>query len=131
MALYASDGTRLNQTKEVDEGVMLQLTCEVLDTRPAVTIQWFLNDVLQRSLPAPVSGGDDGVVSTNDTWSFLPLRVHHHRQEVKCVASTPDSQQPYPYVAVELDVAGIWRKEGTTSTLCIAQTYWANVTRYG
>ncbi|XP_038064817.1 hemicentin-2-like [Patiria miniata] len=104
MLLYDTDGTRLQDVVEIDQDTPMAIRCEIQGTRPSPMIEWFLNDVSQ-STEGPPSGGGDGLVNTTDTWTFTPNRTNH-RQEVKCVASTAESQPPLPFVEVTLIVNG-------------------------
>ncbi|XP_038066168.1 hemicentin-1-like [Patiria miniata] len=104
MLLYDTDGARLVGVVDVDQGVPTAFRCETQGTRPAPMIEWFLNDVSQR-IKSPPSGGGEGLVNATDTWTFTPNRTNH-RQEVKCVASTAESQQTLPFVAITLNVNG-------------------------
>ncbi|XP_022104107.1 synaptogenesis protein syg-2-like [Acanthaster planci] len=102
MTMYDSSGARIHTITKVKRITPQTFTCEVQGTRPAATIEWFLDGESQRTASAP-SGGGDGLVNTTDTWSFTLGRVNHS-QQVKCVASTAESRRPFPFVAVTLDV---------------------------
>ncbi|XP_022108967.1 hemicentin-1-like [Acanthaster planci] len=102
MSIYDAKGTRLGQTVDVDQGASYNFTCVVQGTRPAATIEWFLDDVLHLTA-SPPSGIGDGLVETTDTLAFTPNRSMHG-QRVMCKASTPESQDPFPSVVTELNV---------------------------
>ncbi|XP_038065701.1 tyrosine-protein kinase receptor TYRO3-like isoform X1 [Patiria miniata] len=88
----------------LDQGTLHSFLCTVHGSRPGARIEWYLNDVMKRAVnPSPT--GTDELVNTTDTWSLRPTRAHH-RQELKCVASTTESQQPYPSLRVTLMVYG-------------------------
>ncbi|XP_022108969.1 vascular endothelial growth factor receptor 2-like [Acanthaster planci] len=94
MLLYVASPTGSPVAPSTDDGTPRSIKCEVLDTRPAVTIQWFLNGELKRTTNPP-TGGDDVLVSTVDTWLFTPSRANHGH-EVKCVANNSESEEPFP-----------------------------------
>ena len=106
--LSDSEGVKLpGAAATVNEGIPHAFTCMVLGTRPAATIQWFLDssDVPQSTTIPPVGGSD--LVNTTNNWLIMPERSHH-RQKMKCVASTAESVQPYPFVEVTLNVNGMY-----------------------
>ncbi|XP_022107198.1 CUB and sushi domain-containing protein 3-like, partial [Acanthaster planci] len=102
LSLRDASGTRLHGTESLLEGVPFTFTCDVQDTSPAVTIRWYLDGALQDTAAAP-SGGEYSLVDTSDSWTLTPGRDDHDR-EVKCEASNTESQQPYPFVRVTLNV---------------------------
>ncbi|XP_038062522.1 fibroblast growth factor receptor 2-like [Patiria miniata] len=104
LSLYDSGGNVTSGRASVMEGARHSLLCTVRQTRPAATIQWFLNDALQRT-DDPASGEINGLVDTTSSWTFIPSRSNHgHR--VKCVARTAESQLPLPFAMVTVDVTG-------------------------
>ena len=81
-------------------------TCNVAGTRPAATIQWFLDDVVQSiGLSNATRDGLDGLAHTTSTWTLTPS-VANHRKEVKCLARTPESEEPFPSTMITLNFAG-------------------------
>ncbi|XP_038062517.1 uncharacterized protein LOC119733008 [Patiria miniata] len=104
LSLYDSGGNLTGASTGVVEGAPHSFLCSVSQTRPAATIQWFLNDALQRTVDPP-SGESDGLVDTTSNWTFVPSRANHG-QRVKCVASTAESELPLPFVMVTVDVTG-------------------------
>ena len=93
----------------VEQGTSHTFTCLVQGTRPSVTIEWFLNDVPRSTVDPTPGGGGDELVNTTGDWSFAPTR-DDHRQVLRCVASTAESQDPRPSVTVTLDVNGMSRR---------------------
>ena len=100
----------------VEQSTSYTFACLVQGTRPAVTIEWFLNDVLRSTVdPSPGGGGDELVTTTGD-WSFTPARGDH-RKVLKCVASTAESQDPRPSVTVTLNVNGMSSRKASILSL--------------
>ncbi|XP_038062516.1 hemicentin-1-like [Patiria miniata] len=102
LSIYDPEGTRLGQTAAVDQGKPYNFTCEVQGTRPAATTMWFIGDALQRTFIPPSGIGDD-LVDTSDSWTFAPNRSIHG-QQLRCMAGTPESQEPLPFVTTALNV---------------------------
>ena len=106
MSLYDSSGTRLGMLTDVFQGEQQTFTCMVQDTRPGVTIDWYLDDVFQSTIDPP-TGERQGFTNTSGSWTFTPTR-EHNGQVVMCVASTAESQRPFPFVSVTLRVNGMY-----------------------
>ncbi|XP_038062499.1 uncharacterized protein LOC119732990 [Patiria miniata] len=104
LTLYDSGGNVTSGRASVMEGAHHSLLCTVRQTRPAATLQWFMNDALQRTVDPP-SGESGGLVDTTSSWTFVPNRTNHG-QKVKCVAGTAESQLPLPFAMVTVDVTG-------------------------
>ncbi|XP_022108589.1 nephrin-like isoform X2 [Acanthaster planci] len=93
-------------TVAVDQGTSHTFTCLAQGTRPAPTIQWFLNNNMPSTgIRAPTSTENNELFDTSGTWLFAPLR-NHHRQQVKCEAYTAESVPPYPSAMLTVDVNG-------------------------
>ncbi|XP_038065573.1 uncharacterized protein LOC119735735 isoform X5 [Patiria miniata] len=90
----------------VTEGTPYPMTCLVQGTRPAATIQWFMDNVAPSTgVETLTESSSNGLIDTAGTWTFTPVRANH-RQVVKCVANTLESQQPYPSAEITLNVYG-------------------------
>ena len=113
MSLYDSSGIRLDTTADIFQGVQQTFTCEVQGTRPSVTIEWYLGGVRQSALVPQTSDGS-GLTNTSATWTFVPTR-ENDGQMVMCVASTAESEPPFPSVSLTLRVNGEWKWPGLTT----------------
>ncbi|XP_022104127.1 uncharacterized protein LOC110986518 isoform X2 [Acanthaster planci] len=102
ISLLDSEGFKLRDSVDVDEGITYAFTCVVQVTRPAATIEWFLDGVLQDTV-SPTDGQVDELVNTTGNWSLTPAK-ENHGQEVRCTASTPESEEPFPGRTVSLNV---------------------------
>ncbi|XP_038065908.1 nephrin-like [Patiria miniata] len=105
--LSDSDGEKTQgATVTVDQGSSHTFSCLVQGTRPAATIQWLVDDVMQSNgVGIPTSTETNQLFDTTGTWTFTPSRANH-KQEVKCAANTAESQPPYSNVAITLDING-------------------------
>ncbi|XP_038064953.1 Down syndrome cell adhesion molecule-like protein 1 homolog [Patiria miniata] len=107
MSMYDSNGAFApGGSVSVDQDASHTFTCQT-QSRPAATIQWDVGSPsYQQSIIGPTNPGPgNGLVDTTRTWTFTSNRTNH-RQDVKCMANTSESQQPYPAVMVTLNVNG-------------------------
>ncbi|XP_022108631.1 hemicentin-1-like [Acanthaster planci] len=90
----------------VNQGETFNFTCEVLGTRPAASLDWYLNGVRQLATNQTTTLDDaTELFDTMGVWTFIPGRADH-KQEVKCEGTTAESQVPFPAAVVTLDVYG-------------------------
>ncbi|XP_033641699.1 uncharacterized protein LOC117301803 [Asterias rubens] len=89
----------------VTQGSEHAFACLVQGTRPAATIKWYLNDILQATINPAQGGVGDNLIDTSSDWSFTPLRSNH-LETVKCEASTAETTLPAPSVMITLEVNG-------------------------
>ncbi|XP_038064959.1 tyrosine-protein kinase Mer-like [Patiria miniata] len=107
MSMYDSNGAFTpGGSVSVDQDASHTFTCQA-QSRPAATIQWDVGSPSYQdsTFGQTTPGTGDGLVDTTRTWTFTPRR-DNHRQDVRCVANTAESQQPYPYVMVTLNISG-------------------------
>ena len=89
-------GSEVGAALTVDQGTQYTLQCSVQGTRPAASIQWLVSNAMPSTGVAdPTSTLNNGLYDTLGSWTFTADRTHH-KQEVKCVANTDESTQPYP-----------------------------------
>ena len=99
-------GSDTGDSLTVDQGAMYTLQCLVQGTRPAASIQWLVANVEPSTgVAGPTPTLNNGLYNTSGSWSFIADRTHH-KQEVKCVANTDESSQPYPEDTTTIDVIG-------------------------
>ncbi|XP_022111385.1 tyrosine-protein kinase receptor TYRO3-like isoform X2 [Acanthaster planci] len=104
MSISGFSGT---EQGSVDQAKQHKIQCLVQGTRPAATIEWYLDSVKQSGTSSDSQPpGQNELIDTTGTWTFTPIRADHNK-EVRCEASTPESQRPLTSVLmVPLKVEG-------------------------
>ena len=102
-------GSDIEGSLTVIHGKQYALQCSVQGTRPAASIQWLVSNAMPSTGVAdPTSTLNNGLYDTLGSWTLTADRTHH-MQEVKCVANTDESTQPYPEDSTIIDVIGKWK----------------------